>query len=206
MTTILRRVREYFAPPRITAADALAGLIVREATHITQKVMIDYCEARTHMYSAQLFSEREFIEVLNTGIARAWPSVLGDALIVAEHNLRPVAGLHAVAAADALGRVYDALLRGDVGPRLDEAARTEASAEFAPRFAGARAAPPRTAAAIGAFSGERVFQSLPLHKRYTSDDRDAVTATVQFRLTIFRDELARRVDAAAVIADLVRHD
>jgi hypothetical protein len=206
MTTILQRVRDYFVPPRISDVAGLQQLVGREATHIAQKVMIDYCEARTNMYAAQLFSERPFIEVLNAGIARSWPAVLGDAVIVAEHHLRPAAGLQAVAAADALQRLYGRVLNGGDGPALDGAARDEAEREFEMRFSAARAQPTRSAADVAAFSGERLFRSLPLHRRYTSDDQDAVTATVQFRMTVFRDELARRLDPPAVIAELVRAD
>jgi hypothetical protein len=179
-------------------------MIARETAHIAQKVPIDYCHARAHAFSEQLFGEDMFNQAMKRCTWESFAAVLGDLLIITEGRLRADAGMNAVRVGDRLERWFTAILADRPPPEHRREGWSDVIAAFAPRFADARTRPPAKPAVVASFSGKRMFETLPLHRRFTAVDEDAILATVQLRVGLFATTLRERVDAPAVIADLAR--
>jgi hypothetical protein len=200
---MISRIIKYFWPGKIGTIAEFQDFVFAEALHIAQKVPIDYCEARTNIFSAQLFQEREFLDALQYCIRESFIAVLGDLLVVSEGQLRPVDPKRAAALAERIGGLFGDAMTRPGGPVADRERAAEAEAKFRLRYGAFRHAPPRTAADIALASGQRMFETLPLHRRFTRQDQDAIVATVQYRMTIFRDTLAKRIDASSVLEEFL---
>lgn len=190
------------AGERIESPRSLASALAREAAHIAQKVPIDYCEARAHVFAPQLFAEPEFILPFKACVAASYLAVLADLVILVEQSLRPAAGARAGILAATLASTYADILAREPGPAIAEAARQGAVDDFAQRFAWAREQSGLGPAELATHCGRRMFQTLPLHRRLTAQDQDAIVATVQLRLVMFLDAFRRRSDASALVASL----
>ncbi|MBM3556654.1 MAG: hypothetical protein FJX47_14005 [Alphaproteobacteria bacterium] len=201
---MLRRVWEWFNPTKVDSAARLFEALDAEATHIAQKVPLDYCEAKTHTFAAQLFSEKEFIDALLVCRRESYIAVLAGLMVLAEGMLRPAAALQAVAVADRLGLGHGPILARHVADlALSEEGIAAAKAGFSDHYAAAREQPVAIPADIGTPAAERLFATLPLHSKFTENDKDAVVSTVQLRFTMFHQALGKRLDRGALIADLL---
>lgn len=201
---MIGRIRRYFLGEAIRSPAALAAALARESAHIAQKVPMDYCEARANVFAPQLFAEAAFIEPLKACFGASYAAVLGDLLILVEQALRPIAGGRAVAVADALAALYPTILQAEPALALPATERMAALDAFARRFAAARYAAAIGPAELAAHCGGRMFATLPLHRRLTAQDEDAIVATVQLRLVMCLSTLRRDLAAEPLIAELCR--
>jgi len=202
MTGVLSRLIERFRPSPISDAAALAATVAAECAHISQKVPIDYVEARAHAFSAQLFTEKPFLDALHVCTRESYAAVLGDLLIVVEGTLRGQAGGRSAAVADRVGGFYAEIIHRLDPPVTRSEGWGEAIRDFNTRYTFARAATPRPAADVAIHGGERMFATLPLHRNFTRRDQDAIVATVQFRAGNFAAGLRQRLRPEPLIADL----
>lgn len=204
MTGLIQRLVRYFVPLPVARVEDLKDLVARECAHISQKVPIDYVEARAHAFAPQLFTEKPFLDALHTCTRESYAAILGDLLILVEGALRPHAGPSALQVADRIAGLYGEILAQLDPPRERADGWGEATSEFHSRFDHARTHAPAPAADVVVHAGERMFRTLPLHQRFTRLDQDAIIATVQLRAAIFVGEFRRRLDASALVADLRR--
>ncbi|MBM3568751.1 MAG: hypothetical protein FJX46_08335 [Alphaproteobacteria bacterium] len=200
---MLGRLIRHFRPDPIAHAAGLFEAIRAEANHIAQKVPMDYVEARAHWFSPQLYTEAMFLDALRICIYESYVAMIGPLLTMTEGRLRAAAGTQAGRVAERLAGRHAPLIAHVPVPPNHPDRSAEAAAAFAEAFAQARTRPPRIPADLAEPVGERMFETLPLHRRFTHRDQDAILATVQFRFTIFNDQLAKRLDSAAVIASLL---
>ena len=204
MTGLIGRLVRYFVPPPVARVEDLKALVARECAHISQKVPIDYVEARAHAFAPQLFTEKPFLDALHTCTRESYAAILGDLLILVEGALRPHAGPSALQAADRIAGLYGEIIAGLDPPSGRIKGWAEPEAAFQGRFAHARSHPPAPAADVVVHAGECMFKTLPLHQRFTRLDQDAIIATVQLRSAIFMETLRKRIDAPTLVADLAR--
>jgi hypothetical protein len=115
MTGLLGRLVRYFAPPPVADTDALKTLVARESAHISQKVPIDYVEARAHAFAPQLFTEKPFLDALKVCTRESYAAILGDLLILVEGALRPHSAGMALAVGDRIEGLYPEVL-ATLGP------------------------------------------------------------------------------------------
>ncbi|MGE0747551.1 MAG: hypothetical protein AB7K86_19990 [Rhodospirillales bacterium] len=188
--------------PTIATAAALRDFARQHAAFIAQKCAIDYCRTKAGLFSYQLFKEQDFMAALTRCRWEGYGAVLADILIVLEAFLRPSAGSDAAAIADRLAAWYPEILALDPPPAHRPQGWADAIARFDARMGAARAAPPRGPAAIAEVSGRLLYEALPIHTSYRRFDQEMVVASVCFRMVSMWQEMERRVDRAAVCADL----
>lgn len=189
--------------PTVDTADALRDFCRRHAAFIAQKCAIDYSRTKAGLFSYQLFKEQAFIDALTRCRWEGYAAVLADILIVMEGFLRPIAGDDATRVADRLAAWYPAILALDPPPAHRPGGWADAEARFAARMAAAAAAPPRGPAAVATVSGRLLYEALPIHTNHRDLDQEMVVASVCFRMVSLWQEMERRIDRAAVCADLI---
>jgi len=204
MTGLIQRLTQWLRPPAIADRSALAEVVAAQSAYISQKLPIDYVQARAHGFSPQLFKEKPFLDSLKICTHESYAAVLGDLLILAEGLLRGPAGARAAAVADRLADLYVEILQRLDPPSSRPDGWTGAIGEFRIRFAIARDQAPRPAAEVAVHAGNRMFATLPLHERFTRRDQDAIVASVQLRAGIFAASLRQRLRPEPLIADLAR--
>lgn len=188
--------------PTISTTEALRDFARQHAAFIAQKCAIDYCRTKAGLFSYKLFKEEEFMAALTRCRWEGYGAVLADILLVLEAFLRPVAGADADRVADRLTAWYPEILALDPPPAHRPQGWADAIARFEARMRAARAVPPRGPAAIAEQSGRLLYESLPIHTSYRRFDQEMVVASVSFRMVSMWQEMERRIDRAAVCADL----
>lgn len=191
----------WFNPTKVEAVPDLVGTLSAEALHIAQKVPLDFCAARVGIFTAQLYTEKPFLDAMEACRRASYLAVSGDLLIMIEGLLRGPAERDALA--DAIAKLYQPVIDKPKGLGLDPETRAKAVEHFAIRYALARQHAPRKPVELAVHSGQALYNSLPLHKRYTKDDHDAILATVQLRLTMTHDSLRKRLGRDALVRNLI---
>jgi hypothetical protein len=131
--------------------------------------------------------------------------VLSDMLVMVEGMLRqhlrmvpPVARSHASAMFCRCARTP--------GPLPIAGGRDLGSGEgLRARLGRARLAPPRPVHEIGEETGHEMHRLMPIHPDHKRHDRAMIAASVKMRLARAHEDLAKRLDLAALTADLARH-
>jgi hypothetical protein len=186
------------------SAETLARFLSENASLVAQKSMIGYCNVRTSLPLHELMRDKPFADAFERGRWQAFVAVLEDMFTIAEGRLR---------AADRLGEDpglvralverFDSAL-GDAGEAIDREERQAATERLRARLQTAQAAPPQSIGEIARVSAERVYDAMPLHDRFTRPDREPIVAGVRFLMVGLAEEFDRRLDAAAIVADLRR--
>lgn len=190
----------WFNPTKVEAVAELMVMLESEAMHIAQKVPLDYVNARTGIFSAQLFTEKMFLDAMADCRRTSYVALIGDLVIMTEGVLRRPDDPRV---SDALGELFPRLVGRAEALALDGEAKGRAIEHFRGRFAIARQHAPRTPADLAVHSGQAMFDSLPLHRYYTKDDNDAIVATVQLRMTNFLDQLRKRIARETIVGNLL---
>jgi hypothetical protein len=188
---------------RLADEGAFRRFLAAEAAHIAQQVPTDYCRARSGVLSDVLFREEPFLEKLRVCRWESYAAVLADLILLAEGEMRPRIGQRRAAIDHGLVELYAAVLASEARPIHRPEGWDDAIEQFRGRLAAAGLGPPHGPAQLAPVSGGRMFATLPIHRRYSAIDEDAILSTVELRLVGFLDALRRRLDAEAVIADLV---
>lgn len=201
---MLRAFVDWVRPPPLRDAAALEELVERQAARLTTQSTVNFCRVKAAANAKKLFGEEAFRTALHACRWEAYAAILADALRVAEAYLRPAAGEDIAAVAERLAALHARCLVAE--PRPNGGDWAEASAELRAALARARLAEPLMAHDIAVASGNRVFDLLPIHKSLRREDREVIVNQIRFGLASLRQELDRRGDAAAIVADYLRPD
>lgn len=198
---MLKALFNWISPPTLRTAASLEDLIEREAARLTQKCTVNYCRVKAAANAQKLFAEEPFRQALVACRWEAYGLILGDFVRVAATQLRHVAGSDAEPVVERLAEFHARTLLPHPRPAKPEAGWAEAVDGLRAALADARLATPLAAAEISRATGQAVFRSLPIHKSLRRDDAEVVVNQVRFGTVSLQQELERRLDVAAVVAD-----
>lgn len=197
----------------IDSPESLKEFVATRAAFVAQKSAVDYCRGKTGLMSRALFEEEVFRNALDVCRWESFAATLGDILILTEGFLRTAVPriahpqqkdrdqLQRVGAA--LAGFYPAILASYPLPRhRTEKGWADAEAEFAIRFAAARAAPPGEPTQVAFHSAMRMFETLPIHSSMRKFDEEIVHGAVRFRMVAAYQELTRRANPEKLVAAL----
>jgi hypothetical protein len=197
MLDIFRR-----APP-IRDAQALAEFIDRNAAFVAQKGIYEYSRARAGHYAKVLFREPEFQAAVEQSRWQAYP--LGLALVaeLVEGVLRPAAGEHRHAQADALNALVLSVFDRYPPPApIGEAAWVEQRTDLARRLKLISLHPTKRAMDIPEQFAESYFEMMPIHEKLRGRDFPTTRNYLRVTMVNIHQELTRRVDSNAVAHSL----
>jgi hypothetical protein len=189
--------------PRVTDARGLQTFLDRQAAFLAQKTVVEYCRARSGLNWQALFNDSSFQAALEESRWSAYVAVLQDMLLVAEGYLRP----YVAAQPPVLTWWLEAALRSILdshrtdAPAGHVAAWPEATATFSRRLARAQLGEPHDPAQIAEAAGAIVFDTLPIHSRLRSPDREMVVNAIRFGMLAFFDRLREAANEPARLAE-----
>jgi hypothetical protein len=192
------------APP-IRDAQALADFIDQRAAFVAQKGIYEYSRARAGHYAKVLFREPEFQAAADNSRWRAYPLGLAMVAELAEGLLcradrsdrnQQVETLRALVLA-----IFD---RYPVPPALSDPAWSDLREELAHRLVLIGLHPPKWAKDVPEQFADAYFDLMPIHEKLRGRDAPAVHSYLRVTMCNVHDELADRLDAAAVMHSLRR--
>jgi len=189
--------------PTLVSADALVQFLCERAALITQKTVIGYCYARTSLPLSELMRDKPFADAFERGRRQAYAAVLEDMFVVADRRLRSATTARQEDLAAALVTRFDAAL-AEAAIAIAPDMRIAAAAQLRARLDTAEAQ--HSIADIARTSGERVYESMPIHERHRRLDRDSIIAGVRFLMVGLATEFDRRLNAPRIVADLLQSD
>lgn len=187
----------------VASATALAAFLDRNASLVSQKTIISYCNVKTHLPIHELVKETAFAVAYDVAVWEGYVAVLADLIVVAEGYLRPQAGGRTREVADRLIDLHRTILAGHPIPACRPQGWDGETEALERRLAAVLAAPPLPIRTISETSAARLFTSLPIHERLRSPDQSAVVANAQFLMVGLAHEFEDRIDHGAVVADLL---
>jgi hypothetical protein len=190
------------APP-IRDPGALADFIDERAAFLVQKGIYEYARARAGRFSMMLMKEAAFIEAVNRSRWRAFPLGLAMVAEMVEGQLRPAAGEGWRTALEGLSRlVLSVFDRYPQPAEIDAATWRAARDDLALRLDRIGAHPVKLVKDIPEPIAEPYFALMPVHEKMLSADLPTARNYLKLTLINFHDELAKRMDAPAVLAAL----
>jgi hypothetical protein len=189
-------------PPIREIAD-LADFIDQQSAYLVQRYIYDYTHARTGPYSRSLLTQPEFMQEVDRSRWAAYP--LGLAMVgeMVEGVLRPHAGEDRRAVLDPLNAVILGVFdRYDVPKQIGTGAWRGAREELARKLDQIGTHPPKLVTDIPEPYAERYFNMMPFDKKLLTNDVPTTRAYLRLNLTHIRDELIKRMDAAAMAEKL----
>ncbi len=194
LTRLLNVLAQWWWTPPIATRHELADFLRSQAAYIAQKTIDDYCRARVGLFSHALYAERSFLDALALSRSHGFAAVLADLVVILEGLLRP----HGSLRNEALTDLYRSTLEDT--PRLtpEPPDWTAAIGELTQRLDQIRSTAPLPAARIAETSGRRIFEALPIHRRYSGNDAEIIANSISFQMVALRERLARRLDVAAL--------
>lgn len=180
--------------------------IEREAARLTTKCTINYCRVKAGANAKKLFGEAAFGDALEICRWEAYALILGDFMRVAEAHLRQPAGTQAEKVADRLVKAYGEILMPCPRPGNPDAGWAGTVEELRTALARARMAEPIPSYEIGRASGRIIYDAMPIHKSLRREDAEVVINQVRFGMVSLQQELERRLDVPAVLADYLTED
>lgn len=195
----LRRWR----PPPIKTGAALAEFLDQRAAFVAQKSVFGYSYLKTRLPMQELMRDKPFADAFEVARWEAFAAVLADMVVIAEGMLRAPAGSRAPALVDRLTELYSGVLGAHALPAHRAQGWSAEIAALRERLARIQLAPPLSAAAIGASSAERVYETLPIHESLRARDKPGLLANVQFAIVGLYQEFDRRIDRMALVGDLL---
>jgi hypothetical protein len=189
--------------PPIREVAELADFVDQQSAYLIQRYIYDYTLARVGPYTRSLLTQPEFMQEVERTRWTAYP--LGLAMVgeMVEGVLRPHAGEDRRAVLDALGAlVLDIFDRYDVPQQIGTGAWRAAREELARKLDQIGTHPPKRVIDIPELYAERYFNMMPFDKALLSNDVLTTKNYLRLTLTNIRDEMVKRMDAAAMAAKL----
>ncbi len=185
--------------PPIRDIAALADFIDAQSAFIVQKGIYDYSQARAGHYTKVLLKEAEFTESTERSRWQAYP--LGLAMVgeMVEGVLHPHAADGRRATLDPLIElVLSVFDRYPVPPSLGHGKWRDARSELARKLDQIGTHPPKRVIDIPEPYAERYFDLMPFHKDLLTRDMPTARNYLRINLANIREELIKRMDAAAI--------
>lgn len=185
-------------PPIRTKAE-LADFIDEQAAFIVQKGMYEYSRARAGPHAKKMIYEDEFHKRVNESRWRAYPLGLIMLAEMADGILSPHAEGDRRAALDPLIAlvlgVFDRYARPE---ELDAETWVQLRADLALRLEQISTHAPKRVIDIPEPYAAKYFNLMPIHESMRSPDASTSRNFLKLNLVHIRDELEKRMDAAAM--------
>jgi hypothetical protein len=191
--------------PQIATPAALVEFIDANAAFLVQKGIYEYARARAGHYSKVLFGEKDFQEAVENSRWRAYPLGLAMVTELAEGLLRSAAGDDRLVQLEALRALVLSIFdRYPVSPAVGEPAWSELRADLANRLQLVGLHPPKRAMDIPEQFAQSYFDLMPIHEKLRRADFPAMCNYLRVTMCNIHDELANRLEPAAVAGLLIR--
>jgi hypothetical protein len=190
--------------PPIDDRLTLADFIDAQSAFVVQKGIYEYSRARAGHYAKVLFAEPGFAKSVEHARWQAFP--LGLAMVgeVVDVALRPFFAARRRAGLDQLAAVVLSVLdRYPVPPSIGEAGWRDARGELMNRLDQFYGRAPRRVMDIPGPLAEAYFAMMPIHQKLRGRDFQTTHNYLRVTLCNVHDELTRRLDAAALVQDLM---
>jgi hypothetical protein len=202
MASVFKRLRNWFAPPRIVGLAGVEELATREAAALAQKASMGYCQVKAGLNYNVLLRDAEFVRDLELCRWQGFAAILADFELLVEGYLRGAADGRGEEIRAWLIELYrNRLAPGPFNEGLKRGEVTQVGA-FIARLTLAQSLPVRAPRDFGDEAAKQVFESLPFHESIARRDFGVILGMIRFGTVAFWGELERRVDAAAVVAAL----
>jgi hypothetical protein len=199
---MLSRLVARLRPKRVATVDQLTDFLDRQAAQIAQRSIIGYVHVKTRLPLHELTKEKPFADAFEVARWEAYAAILSDLVLILAGVLSPAAGGRSAVLRERLVQLYRDVLLCHPVPAHRIAGWDEAVNAFAARLATAPLAPAESIASIAEYSAERLYDTLPIHKRLRAPDKPAIVANVQFLIVGLAHEF-ERFDAKALAAGLL---
>lgn len=189
--------------PPIRDVNQLADFIDEHAAFLVQKGIYDYARARSGPYSKVMLADPGFQGALDRSRWRAYP--LGLAMVgeMVEGVLAPDAGGDRRGVLDPLIKlVLSVFDRYPVPAALTGEEWQQARADLALHLERLTTHPPKRVIDIPVPFADRYFEMMPFDKPFLTPDAPTARGFMQLQLVSMRDELKKRMDAAAMAREL----
>lgn len=202
---LVRRVVDYWRPPKIASVVALQQFVDRNAAYLAQKTVIDYCHARIGTNSVKLFKEEAFIEALMVCRWESYAAALSDLLAMTELALRRRADVEVdwSAVAAGLDAVYEATLLARPVPTHRPQGWADAVAIHRRRTVDLALAPQDRPDKLLSNTARRMYATLPVHESLrTGQDREFIHGGVRLIGMSMWEAMLRRFVASDLAGQL----
>jgi hypothetical protein len=189
--------------PPIREVAELADFVDQQSAYLIQRYIYDYTHARVGPYSKSLLTQPEFQATVERSRWSAYP--LGLAMVgeMVEGVLRPHAGEERRALLDPLAAlVLSVFDRHEVPKAIGIGAWRAAREELARKLDQIGTHPPKSVIDIPEPYAERYFNMMPFDKSLLTNDVPTTRNYLRLTLTNIRDEMVKRMDAAAMAVKL----
>lgn len=185
--------------PPIGDMQALADFIDQQSAFLVQKGIYDYTQARAGHYTKVLLKEVGFIDAFERSRWQAYP--LGLAMIseMVEGVLDPHAGDRRAFFDAFQALILSVFDRYSVPPLVGAGKWQESRSELVRKLGQMGMHSPKEVIDIPAPYAQRYFDLMPFHKDLLTRDMPTARSYLQINLINIRDELSKRVDAAALV-------
>lgn len=200
LATIRDSLAERFLPRPIASVDGLARFTGARAAYVGQTSLYGYLKTRMGTRFPEYFEDAEFSASIRSAAVRVFVSCAGDLTVYAVALAGGQGRLDAAASAALARRCFGGALEAGLGIAGGDAP-ADAAARFADRAE--RVLWANAAHGMAAFDGsaEDVIRYAPVTDQFKALDHAIVRNSIRFRWLDIREQLARRLDAAAVCAD-----
>jgi hypothetical protein len=190
----------FWRRPPIEDLDGLADFVDAQSAFLVQKGLYEYARALAGHYSKVLFSEPEFIEMLERSRWMSYPVGLAMVGEMVEGTLRRRGFADPAPHCDNLrALVLSVFDRYPLPAALSEQQWSQSRAELATRLQHAGLHPPKRVIDIPEPYARQYWDLMPIHKEARSRDFPTTRSYLKLMLCNIHDELERRADMAAVM-------
>lgn len=200
---VMRRLVAHFFPPPIRSPDALGSFLCGQANYLTQRATYEFCRNTLGYFGQHMFADPRFQEQERVCRWEGFAAVLADQLVLTEGLLRPVSPSPLSAMRAGLTALYTEGLVAQPAPTHRATDISDLVETFAHRLDRTAEIEPRPVKDIAHIGARRIYDVLPIYSGNEAADRDGIDRALLFGLISVRDQLARRLDPAAVSAALV---
>jgi hypothetical protein len=202
---LLERLKTLFGQrPPVADTRALADFIDGHAAFIVQKGIYEYSRARAGHYAKVLFKEEAFAEAIERARWSAYP--LGLAMVgeMVEGVLRPIAGDRRRQALDQLTKlVLSVFDRYPVPPSIGSGPWRGMREDLERHLDHVGGHAPKRVIDIPQAVAEQYFALMPIHEKLRGRDFQTTANYLRVNLCHMHEELEGRIDATAVMAELL---
>lgn len=196
--------KRWFAPRAkpVRTGEQLGEFLSRHAAYIAQKCADDYCRNKVGMAHYALGEEQTYRDALAVCRWEGYAAVLAGLTTVTQRFLLE-AGFDTARIEAALVALHQRILAQHPLPAHRQQGWGDVIAALPGQLRAARVEPPPGLGEIAERAGRRLFEVLPIHRRYREFDEPVVVSAVQFNFVGFSDRFRREVDVPAVGRDLL---